>query len=142
VSRGWVQKSLLTNCIWYLRGGDWVELTQEVAIVHDAIDKTVLLILCASSGPLFDKIAFNIAEVTARGSLVMLISDPESIERVGDNAVQGHMRWPQANSTIDHHGGCTARSTRHAPSKELNADRGIAGSRPADTSLCLSRTSD
>ncbi len=43
--------------------------------MHDAIDKTVLLILCASLGPLFDKIAFNIAEVTARGSLVMLISD-------------------------------------------------------------------
>ncbi len=142
MSKGWVQKSLLTNCIWYLRGGDWVDLTQEVAIVHDAIDKTVLLILCGSSGPLFDKIAFNIAEVTARGSLVMLISNPECIERVGDNAVQGHMRWAQANSAIDHHGGCAARSTRHARLKELNADRGISGSKSGDASLCLSRISD
>ncbi len=110
--------------------------------MHDANDKTVPLILCTLSEPLFDKIAFNIAEVTARGSLVMLIFNPESIERVGDNAVQGHMRWAQANSTIDHHGGYAACSTRHARLKELNADRGIAGSKSGDASLCLSRISD
>ena len=110
--------------------------------MHDAIDKTVLLILSTPSRPLFDKITFNVAGVTARGGLAVLISDPQNIERVGDNAVQGHMRWAQANSTIDHHGGYAACSTRHARLKELNAGRGIAGSEFADTSLCLSRITD
>ena len=92
----------MTNCICYQEKGDWLELTQETAIVYEAIDKTVPLILCTPAGPLFDKIAFSIAGLTARDGLVVLISDPEGIERVGANAVQGTCAGhrPTAPSTI------------------------------------------
>ncbi len=51
------------------------------------IDDTVPVIVCAPSGPLFDKTASNIAEVAARGGLVVLISDAAGIEKVGDQAL-------------------------------------------------------
>jgi glucosamine--fructose-6-phosphate aminotransferase (isomerizing) len=51
------------------------------------IDDTVPVIVCAPSGPLFEKTASNIAEVAARGGLVVLISDAEGIARVGADAL-------------------------------------------------------
>ncbi len=51
------------------------------------IDDTVPVIVCAPSGPLFDKTASNIAEVAARGGLVVLISDAAGIEKIGDQAL-------------------------------------------------------
>ncbi len=51
------------------------------------IDDSVPVIVCAPSGPLFDKTASNIAEVAARGGLVVLISDAAGIEKVGDRAL-------------------------------------------------------
>ena len=51
------------------------------------IDDTVPVIVCAPSGPLFEKTASNIAEVAARGGLVVLISDAEGIARVGEQAL-------------------------------------------------------
>ncbi|MCH9000138.1 MAG: glutamine--fructose-6-phosphate transaminase (isomerizing) [Proteobacteria bacterium] len=51
------------------------------------IDDTVPVIVCAPSGPLFEKTASNIAEVAARGGLVVLISDAEGIEKIGEQAL-------------------------------------------------------
>jgi len=51
------------------------------------IDETVPVIVCAPSGPLFEKSASNIAEVVARGGAVILISDAEGIRRIGKNAL-------------------------------------------------------
>ncbi len=51
------------------------------------IDETVPVIVCAPSGPLFEKTASNIAEVAARGGMVILISDAEGIKKLGDKAV-------------------------------------------------------
>ena len=51
------------------------------------IDDTMPVIVCAPSGPLFEKTASNIAEAAARGGLVVLISDTAGIEKVGDRAL-------------------------------------------------------
>ncbi len=51
------------------------------------IDDSVPVIVCAPSGPLFDKTASNIAEVAARGGLVVLISDAAGIAKAGDQAL-------------------------------------------------------
>ncbi len=51
------------------------------------IDDSVPVIVCAPSGPLFDKTASNIAEVAARGGLVVLISDAAGIEKLGDRVL-------------------------------------------------------
>ncbi len=51
------------------------------------IDDTVPVVVCAPSGPLFDKTASNIAEVAARGGLVVLLSDAEGIRKVGSQAL-------------------------------------------------------
>ena len=51
------------------------------------IDETIPVIVCAPSGPLFEKTASNIAEVAARGGSVVLISDTEGIKKMGDYAV-------------------------------------------------------
>ena len=51
------------------------------------IDDTVPVIVCAPSGPLFDKTASNIAEVAARGGLVVLISDAAGIAKIGSQAL-------------------------------------------------------
>jgi glucosamine--fructose-6-phosphate aminotransferase (isomerizing) len=51
------------------------------------IDETIPVIVCAPSGPLFEKTASNIAEVAARGGSVVLISDTEGIKKMGDHAV-------------------------------------------------------
>ena len=51
------------------------------------IDDAVPVIVCAPSGPLFEKTASNIAEVAARGGLVVLISDAEGIEKIGEQAL-------------------------------------------------------
>ncbi|RMD62873.1 MAG: glutamine--fructose-6-phosphate transaminase (isomerizing) [Alphaproteobacteria bacterium] len=50
------------------------------------IDEDVPVIVCAPSGPLFEKTASNIAEVVARGGRIILISDRTGIEKVGTNA--------------------------------------------------------
>ena len=50
------------------------------------IDEDVPIVICAPSGPLFDKTAANVQEVIARGGKVILISDAKGIARVGDQA--------------------------------------------------------
>ena len=50
------------------------------------IDETVPVIVCAPSGPLFEKTASNVAEVAARGGMVILISDAKGIKKLGDKA--------------------------------------------------------
>ncbi|HSR73013.1 MAG TPA: SIS domain-containing protein, partial [Kiloniellales bacterium] len=50
------------------------------------IDEAVPIIVCAPSGPLFEKTASNLAEVTARGGQVILISDQEGVRRIGGHA--------------------------------------------------------
>ena len=50
------------------------------------IDDGVPVIICAPSGPLFDKTASNAQEVIARGGRVIFISDAEGIERFGAGA--------------------------------------------------------
>jgi len=47
------------------------------------IDEDVPVIVCAPSGPLFEKTAGNIQEVQARGGRVILISDAEGIGKIG-----------------------------------------------------------
>ena len=47
------------------------------------IDESVPVIVCAPSGPLFDKTASNVQEVIARGGRVVLISDAKGIARLG-----------------------------------------------------------
>ncbi len=51
------------------------------------IDDGVPVIVCAPSGPLFDKTASNAQEVIARGGRVIFISDAEGIARFGDGAL-------------------------------------------------------
>jgi glucosamine--fructose-6-phosphate aminotransferase (isomerizing) len=51
------------------------------------IDDAVPVIVCAPSGPLFDKTASNIAEVAARGGMVVLISDAAGIRKIGSQAL-------------------------------------------------------
>ncbi|MEE8188565.1 MAG: glutamine--fructose-6-phosphate transaminase (isomerizing) [Kiloniellales bacterium] len=51
------------------------------------IDDAVPVIVCAPSGPLFEKTASNIEEVAARGGLVVLISDAEGVKRIGHRAI-------------------------------------------------------
>ena len=46
------------------------------------IDEAVPVIVCAPSGPLFEKTASNVQEVIARGGRVILISDIEGLERI------------------------------------------------------------
>ncbi len=48
------------------------------------IDEAVPVIVCAPSGPLFEKAASNVQEVIARGGKVVLISDHEGVARLGD----------------------------------------------------------
>ncbi|MFC4353187.1 glutamine--fructose-6-phosphate transaminase (isomerizing) [Fodinicurvata halophila] len=48
------------------------------------IDEHVPIVVCAPSGPLFDKTAGNIQEVIARGGRVVLISDSQGIEAIGE----------------------------------------------------------
>ncbi len=50
------------------------------------IDETVPVIVCAPSGPLFDKTASNVQEVIARGGRVIFLSDKQGIERLESQA--------------------------------------------------------
>ena len=50
------------------------------------IDETVPVIVCAPSGPLFEKTASNVQEVIARGGRVVFISDAEGIDKLGEQA--------------------------------------------------------
>ncbi len=50
------------------------------------IDEGVPVIVCAPSGPLFDKTLSNVQEVIARSGRVIFLSDAEGIERLGDQA--------------------------------------------------------
>ncbi len=47
------------------------------------IDESVPIVVCAPSGPLFDKTASNIEEVVARGGKVVLLSDAAGVKRLG-----------------------------------------------------------
>ncbi len=47
------------------------------------IEEGVPIVVCAPSGPLFDKTASNIEEVIARGGQVVLFSDAEGCRRLG-----------------------------------------------------------
>jgi glucosamine--fructose-6-phosphate aminotransferase (isomerizing) len=51
------------------------------------IDEDVPIVVCAPSGPLFEKSAANVQEVAARGGKVILLSDAEGLRRIGDQAV-------------------------------------------------------
>ncbi len=50
------------------------------------IDEDVPIIVCAPSGPLFEKTAANVQEVHARGGRVILISDKAGLSRAGELA--------------------------------------------------------
>ena len=50
------------------------------------IDEDVPIVVCAPSGPLFEKTAANVQEVTARGGKVILFSDAQGLARAGDQA--------------------------------------------------------
>jgi glutamine---fructose-6-phosphate transaminase (isomerizing) len=50
------------------------------------IDEDVPIVVCAPSGPLFEKVAANVQEVTARGGKVILFSDAQGLARAGDQA--------------------------------------------------------
>jgi glucosamine--fructose-6-phosphate aminotransferase (isomerizing) len=50
------------------------------------IDETVPVIVCAPSGPLFEKTASNVQEVIARGGRVIFISDADGIAKLGARA--------------------------------------------------------
>jgi glucosamine--fructose-6-phosphate aminotransferase (isomerizing) len=50
------------------------------------IDDVVPVIVCAPSGPLFEKTASNVQEVIARGGRVILFSDAEGLRRFGTGA--------------------------------------------------------
>ena len=50
------------------------------------IDESVPVIVCAPSGPLFDKTASNVQEVIARGGKVVIISDAEGVARLQHRA--------------------------------------------------------
>ena len=50
------------------------------------IDESVPVIVCAPSGPLFEKTASNVQEVIARGGRVVFISDKAGIAALGDQA--------------------------------------------------------
>ena len=50
------------------------------------IDETVPVIVCAPSGPLFEKTASNVQEAIARGARVIFLSDRDGIEALGDEA--------------------------------------------------------
>ncbi len=54
------------------------------------IDEDVPVIVCAPSGPLFDKTASNVQEVIARGGQVIFISDRTGIEKLGRQATPAH----------------------------------------------------
>jgi len=47
------------------------------------IDESVPIVVCAPSGPLFDKTASNVEEVVARGGKVILLSDRAGVLRLG-----------------------------------------------------------
>ena len=50
------------------------------------IDEGVPIVVCAPSGPLFEKAAANVQEVAARGGKVILLSDADGLKRIGDQA--------------------------------------------------------
>ncbi len=50
------------------------------------IDEGVPIIVCAPSGPLFEKTISNVQETIARGGEVIFISDEEGVSRFGGNA--------------------------------------------------------
>jgi len=50
------------------------------------IDESVPVIVCAPSGPLFDKTVSNVQEVIARGGKVTFISDAKGVARMRDQA--------------------------------------------------------
>jgi glucosamine--fructose-6-phosphate aminotransferase (isomerizing) len=50
------------------------------------IDEDVPIVVCAPSGPLFEKTAANVQEVVARGGKVILFSDAKGIAKAGEQA--------------------------------------------------------
>jgi glucosamine--fructose-6-phosphate aminotransferase (isomerizing) len=63
------------------------------------IDEEVPVIVVAPSDRWFDKVASNIQEVSARGGKVVLISDGEGVEKVGDKAWQS-VRLPAVHPFV------------------------------------------
>ena len=51
------------------------------------IDEDVPIVVCAPSGPLFDKTAANVQEVAARGGKVILLTDAAGRARIGAKAI-------------------------------------------------------
>jgi glucosamine--fructose-6-phosphate aminotransferase (isomerizing) len=47
------------------------------------IDESVPIVVCAPSGPLFEKTASNVEEVVARGGKVILLSDRAGVLKLG-----------------------------------------------------------
>ena len=63
------------------------------------IDETVPVIVCAPSGPLFEKTASNVQEVIARGGRVVLFTDAEGRDKLGDQA-EHCIVLPTVDSTV------------------------------------------
>ena len=63
------------------------------------IDEDMPVIVCAPSGPLFEKTAANIQEVQARGGRVIVLSDKSGMERIGAD-VEAGIELPTVDSFI------------------------------------------
>ena len=63
------------------------------------IDDGVPVVVCAPSGPLFDKTAANLQEVHARGGEIVLISDRDGLNRAGDLATHT-IEVPQVDPVV------------------------------------------
>ncbi|MGF1630432.1 MAG: glutamine--fructose-6-phosphate transaminase (isomerizing) [Kiloniellaceae bacterium] len=63
------------------------------------IDEHMPVIVCAPTGPLFEKTAANVQEVQARGGRVILLSDRTGIERIGQDA-EACIELPQVDPFI------------------------------------------
>ena len=53
------------------------------------IDENVPVIVCAPSGPLFEKTLSNVQEVIARGAKVVFVSDRKGLDAAGDRIAHG-----------------------------------------------------
>src|SRR3546814_7431045 len=62
------------------------------------IDEDVPIVVCAPSGPLFEKVAANVQEVVARGGKVILLSDAAGLARAGAQADRKSTRLNSSHS--------------------------------------------
>jgi glucosamine--fructose-6-phosphate aminotransferase (isomerizing) len=63
------------------------------------IDEHMPVIVCAPTGPLFEKTAANVQEVLARGGRVILLSDLAGIEKIG-HEVEAFVEVPAADTFV------------------------------------------